>query len=70
MQAVRPKFVRKCVLGLIDASSDMKDRLDRIYALNITRDIPKLIAMKPISDDNYEKYISDGLDPAEFWDNM
>jgi hypothetical protein len=62
--------VRKAALGLLDINNDARERLERIFDINVTTDSPKLIAIKPITDDKFEKFIDDTLDPVEFYEKL
>lgn len=69
MERSRYDLVRKAALGLLDVNNDCKERLERIFDINLATDPPKLIMIKPITDDKYEKFIDvDTLDPVELYE--
>jgi len=71
MERSRYDLVRKAALGILDINGDVKERLERLFPFNATTDIPRLIAIKPITDERYEKFYDDNtLDPIEFYEKM
>lgn len=56
---------------MVDVNTDVKERLERLFPFDVAQDIPRLIAIKPITDDRFEKFFDDEtLDPIEFYEKM
>ena len=70
MQKARFNLVRKAALGLLDVNGDALKRIERIFSFNLITDIPKLVAIKPLDDLRYDRFVDDTLEPLEFYEKL
>lgn len=63
IEKARYTLYQKAVVGLADVQYDVKDRIEKLFIFNLTTDLPKLIVIKPINDDKFDRFVSDSLDP-------
>lgn len=60
----RYALLNKAIVGIVDVNNDAAERIERLFNINVTTDVPKYIMIKPKNENNeFFKYKEDYMDP-------